>query len=88
MHINGYVGCQRESKVIKYFLADPPTKESRIQSIKGPSGIGKSTGLAKAFRVFAVDNIGYLKIELFGANRGVDGSSGRSELASVSPPSV
>ncbi|WP_295929828.1 hypothetical protein [uncultured Xanthomonas sp.] len=73
--MEGFVGRQREAQVLKDLLEGSSSRGLKIQSIEGPSGIGKSSVFAKALQTVDLDSRGYLKIELAGANRGVDGSS-------------
>lgn len=81
--MEGFVGRQLEAQVLKDLLAGSTSKGLKIQSIEGPSGIGKSTVLAKAMQSIDLDNLGFLKIELAGADRGIDGSSGDFAAAAV-----
>lgn len=81
--MEGFVGRQRESQVLKELLSSPSKRGLSIQSIEGPSGIGKSSVLAKAMGAVDLDNLGYIKIELVGADRGVGGSSGDFNAAAI-----
>ncbi|MFW7269828.1 hypothetical protein ACMAUO_18075 [Gluconacetobacter sp. Hr-1-5] len=81
--MEGFVGRQRESQVLKELLMGPSSKGLKIQSIEGPSGIGKSRVFAKAIQSIDLDSLGYLRIELAGVNRGIDGSSGDFSPAAI-----
>ncbi|WP_215825195.1 ATP-binding protein [Xanthomonas sp. MLO165] len=81
--MEGFVGRQREAQVLKDLLEGASSRGLKIQSIEGPSGIGKSSVFAKALQAVDLDSLGYLKIELAGANRGVDGSSGDFTVAAI-----
>lgn len=81
--MDGFVGRQRESQALNALLSSPTKRGLVIQSIEGPSGIGKSSVFARALGGVDLDSLGYLKIELAGANRGVDGSSGEFTPAAL-----
>ncbi|KIP86724.1 hypothetical protein SN15_05770 [Stenotrophomonas maltophilia] len=69
--------------MLKDLLGGPPSRGLKIQSIEGPSGIGKSTVFAQALQAVDPDSLGYLKIELAGADREIDGSSGEFTPAAI-----
>lgn len=81
--MEGFVGRQREAQVLEDLLSGSPSKGLKIQSIEGPSGIGKSSVFAKAMRSIDLDSLGFLRVELAGANRGIDGSTGEFTAAAI-----
>lgn len=81
--MEGFVGRQSEAQKLKDLLSGSPSKGLKIQSIEGASGIGKSSVLAKAMQSIDLDSLGFLKMELVGANRGIDGASGDFTAAAI-----
>lgn len=78
-----YVGRQHELQALQGLLSGSRSKGLKIQSIEGPSGIGKSAVLARARQATDFDSLGYLEIQLAGADRGIDGSTGEFTPAAI-----
>ncbi len=83
MAVEAFVGRKKESESLKDLFEGCVKKGLVIQSIEGPSGIGKSSVLWKALETIDLESRGFLKLELTGANRGVEGPDGELTPAAV-----